>query len=377
MNPSDPDQTPPAAPPASRRQAAKRWAARFLLLAVVGVLCVLFMEMAIRLLAPQPASWLDVYRHHPTLNTFTLQRNAERLVETGETRFTVVTDEHGFRVSKGASDEEGRSAELPLALCLGDSFTFAHGVDHGQSWVGLLNDREERRYRFLNAGVSAYGPVQYRRVLEYLLGQGYEPELLIVATYMGNDFYDCMWDKDQPITNGVLGDPGGLKSFLKRNTHLYRLAANVYHRIAPEKNMEGDELRRRLFQPEAWKEGLLHDGLKRYREEFARIQEICRKRSIPLYVAIFPTYETVAAVRSASDAAKRTGGERFAYTLPVEKAAAIFESLGLSYVDTTAALAEREATETYFRFNRHFTPLGHRLVVRVMKKAFPLLGPPE
>ena len=129
---------------------------------IMAVVCLaslsslLFGELFLRFVFPQPPSWLDVYRRHPSLPFPALQPNIMHTVDTGETLWTIYTDDHGFRVGK---NHAFRKADGPLVLVLGDSFTFGHGVNYADSFVGLLESKTKRR--FVNAGVPGYGPVQY------------------------------------------------------------------------------------------------------------------------------------------------------------------------------------------------------------------------
>ena len=136
----------------------------------------------------------------------------------------------------------------PWTLCLGDSFLFGHGVDHEQSFVGRLQHDHVGDMDYVNAGVPGYGPVQYRRVLEYRLQQGPPPDRLLIATFLGNDFQDCVWNKDLPVTDGILGKRASWTDAVKQHSHLYRLATRVYHQLATHDtgdqrpgNGEGDQ----------------------------------------------------------------------------------------------------------------------------------------
>jgi hypothetical protein len=61
-----------------------------------------------------------VYRRHPTLPFYTLAPHVERLIDTGETRWTVFTDEHGYRASeRDAKATRPTDTARPVALVLG------------------------------------------------------------------------------------------------------------------------------------------------------------------------------------------------------------------------------------------------------------------
>jgi hypothetical protein len=52
------------------------WMYNLLLSAVAFALMLPLTELAVRLIAPQPASWLDIYRCHPMLPFYVLQETA-------------------------------------------------------------------------------------------------------------------------------------------------------------------------------------------------------------------------------------------------------------------------------------------------------------
>ena len=115
---------------------------------------------------------------------YSLQPNVQRLVDTGETRWVIITDDQGFRTSRTKIDKHGGGT----VLCLGDSFTFGHGVDYEQTFVGLLDADTTVPYRFVNAAIPGHGPVQYEQVLEYLLGNKLDVDRVLVTVFLGNDF---------------------------------------------------------------------------------------------------------------------------------------------------------------------------------------------
>jgi hypothetical protein len=345
--------------PANVRAAPARWWLKPLV-SVVALLAMLpLMEVVVRIAAPQPPSWLAIYRPHPALPVFALQANVEALVDTGESRWTVHTDGEGFRVGDANDSREDR----PVGLWLGDSYTFGQGVSYDDSFVGRLGHEPHRRLRFVNAGVGGYGPTQYRQTLEYLLGTGVRPSVVLVGTFLGNDFFDCVWNKEFTIRDGVLGDDGGWRSFLKRHSHLYRLAAAAAHRIRPPP-VSQDLLDRQMADPRNWADGDLRDAERVYREEFARMASLCRERGIELAVVVIPRATTVDAL------ARGAPAEGSDPALPVRHALAVFRDLGIRHLDLTPALVRVPVDQTYFHYDGHFTPRGHALASDEMRRAW-------
>jgi SGNH hydrolase-like domain, acetyltransferase AlgX len=333
----------------------RRWWLKPLVSLTVAFLMLPAMEIAVRFVAPQAPSWLDIYRRHPALPLYALQPNVSSRMETGETRWTVISDAEGFRVGRAHAVPDDR----PTALWLGDSFVFGNSVDFENSFVGRLASDPRRRYRHVNAAVGGYGPTQYRETLEYLLAKGMRPAVVLVGTFLGNDFFDCLADKNLPVRDGVLVlEGGGLKNFLKRRLHLYRLASAAMHRLRPSP-MSQSNLDRQMADPQAWAAGQLREGEQIYRAEFARIAALCREHGIALAVLVIPYATTVDAVRHGN-------GDASGHELPRRHALAAFRELGIRYLDLTPALARRPVTETYFYYDGHLTSAGHAIVAEAI-----------
>lgn len=345
---------------------SRRLAFGLITLGVMTLVMLAFSEIVVRVLAPQPPSWLEIYRRHPTLPLYALQPNAERSASTGETRWTVITDENGYRVGARATAPSTK----PTALVLGDSFTFAHGVDYARGFVSLLEETTELRY--LNAAVPGYGPVQYRQILEVELARGLRPRLLLIGIFLGNDLQDCIWPKDLPVRDGVVGDEGGFKSALKRRSHLYRLVANLFHAAAAQGG-ERNDTPMRTFEPAQWQEGGGFAAVPAILErELGRIAELGKQHGFATVVLLIPSRQAVEAAQ---------GGPRvdgLDYQLPARLTRDKLDAAGLPYVDVLDALRATPAEQIYFTFDGHLTALGNRLVADALRpRVQALLSPPH
>ena len=83
------------------------------LLVVSALLSVCLAEGALRLLAPQPASWLDIYRSHPTLPFPTLLPDIDREIDTGELHWRILTDADGILQLTSGSKKHGSLSRTP------------------------------------------------------------------------------------------------------------------------------------------------------------------------------------------------------------------------------------------------------------------------
>lgn len=249
---------------------------------------------------------------------------------------------------------------------IGDSFTFGQGVDYEDSFAGIL-DRSQRGYQVINAAVGAYGPVEYRQALEQELKSGPPPRLVLVTTFLGNDVTDCV-RKQISSPEWITSQPGGLRNWIKRRTHLYRLVSKCWHLLVPDPNTF-TQFERNLYIPAPWEEGDLKRGLLIYQEEFARIVKICASRNIMLRACIIPTEKAVKAARARTSTQPASDGT-LDYELPKRKVAAVFDKLAIPHVDTTAALARLGYEHAYFRHDGHLTPAGNRVVADTIQAAF-------
>lgn len=315
-------------------------------------------ELALRLVAPRPPSWLAIYRQHPELPIPAALPDLHSSVDTGETHWQIFTDSEGFRV--GGGRVEGDCA----ALWLGDSFAFGHGVDYGQSLVGMVGAAAPR-VRQINTALPGYGPVQYRQVLENLLAHGRRFDYVYVVSYVGNDFHDCIWDKTAEIHEGAIGHRADLKSFAKTHSHLYRLLSAVAHRFAPDDAGPGVEAE--LADPTAWNGEFLERAQATYDGEMARLQALARAHGAQVRFVILPTRAAVDAARDGGDAEPAAGP-----LLPVARARAALTAIDAQFIDASVPLSRHPSSELYFNFDGHLTEKGNRVVADAVVQAWPL-----
>lgn len=346
-----------------------------LMFGFVSIAVLLLGEFVVRVFAPQPASWLDIYRLDPELPIHAAQPNLVRPVDTGETHWTIATDDRGFRVASppAAAAASAGSPARATVFAIGDSFTFGHGVNYEDGFIGQL-ERREPELRFVNSALPGYGPIQYRRVLERELSHDASGiQLLLVGTFLGNDFIDCIRSQSLasiPVHGGVLGDPGGVKSAIKRNSHLYRLLAKAYHLVAPAKD-EDQQANQAAIQKSSWEPGgAMQQAGAIYEREFARMAELAKAKNVPLLVVVIPARQTLEARRDRSDAAGVDSA------LPVEFVTGRFEALGIPFLDMTPVFAAHETKDLYFAYDGHLTKLGNALVSEAIAQRIPAMLAP-
>ena len=327
-------------------------------------LATLVAELGLRLVAPQPISWLSIYAPDDVL-PYRLAPGVSQHVDTGETDWWVLVDRKGYRAaSPGVENPD----DAPYLLGLGDSFAFGHGTSYEDSLYGIL-DRELEGLAVRNASVPGYGPEQYRMVLEeHLEHPGLEGVFL--TSFLGNDFHDCIWNKERPITDGALGATVGRRYWIKKTSHLYRFLAARAHGFGWGRGESDLLLNAELMTHEAWNQGRLAEARRIFAAELERIRDLCRKRDVPLFVILLPARMTIddevfeASLKSA--ALEEGSWQR---DLPSRKAAAACARLALSYFETGEFLGSCPKP-IYLRFDGHFRAETTHALARAIVERF-------
>jgi len=192
-----------------RRRAAtsgvhRLWAARIVLVCCCSLLPLAFLEATIRLFGPiLPGNYATgtFLTAHPVYARFHVP-NFDGWVKTSEFTARVTTNTHGLR---GPERDYPKPPGVKRVLVLGDSFVEAAQVSEAEGLVTRLEDRlnarGQQRYEVLNAGVGGWGTGQQYLFLQHE-GHRYDPDLVVVVLYLGNDVFDNSW-----ILQGRPGNP--------------------------------------------------------------------------------------------------------------------------------------------------------------------------
>lgn len=87
-------------------------------------------------------------------------------------------DDYGFRNKDGEKEYK--------IVAIGDSYTYGYYADYHETWPKRLS--EKTGFSIYNSGLGGYGIPQYLRLTE--MSMRLRPEIILVAIYLGNDFYD-------------------------------------------------------------------------------------------------------------------------------------------------------------------------------------------
>lgn len=135
-------------------------------------------------------------------------------------------------------------------LGLGDSFAFGWGVENGESLFKVLerrlNESGPDRYEAVNAGIPGFGTYEELQLLRSI-GLRYEPDLVAVAFYEGNDYQN---NGEAPrrrlIEDGYLRDAprgGGLGRALVRRSVVAGLVDAAVGGFARKRHFRSDVAR--------------------------------------------------------------------------------------------------------------------------------------
>ena len=132
--------------------------------------------------------------------------------------------------SKGLRDVERayqKPANVLRILGIGDSFVFGHGVEYEQSFLALLEAELQKankgKFEIVKAGVPGMDLAFYKNF--YLTeGKKYEPDLLLINVFLGNDISKLAIDSVNPtydVGNPEVRNENLFKAKLRKNIHLY------------------------------------------------------------------------------------------------------------------------------------------------------------
>jgi hypothetical protein len=187
----------PAAPAfgPARRSGWRLWLAKLILLAVVGVFCLLALEVLVRVAMPyyNPRNQLTLHRNEDgVVLGFPLQTTRQGTPK-GDYLTTTRINRHGYRDVKDYAE----AGTNDIAV-FGDSFSFGAGVEEEDRYSNQL----ERRLgvRVYNLATPAEDIRGYQRNLRSLERRGWRLRHVILGVCMEND----LWDYDRiPDTHQV------------------------------------------------------------------------------------------------------------------------------------------------------------------------------
>jgi hypothetical protein len=376
---------------------ARKWGARLGLLVIGLAAPLLAVELAVRLFGPiLPGNYNTgtFLTTHPVYGRFHVL-GFDGWVKTPEFTARVTINSLGLR---GPERSYEKPPGVTRVLVLGDSFVEAAQVAAQQSLVGqleaALNESGTGRYEVLNGGIGGWGTGQQ---YVYLTAEGYryEPDLVLVVLYLGNDVYDNSYvlqgrPKNPHEPYFVPGDDGSLRqldfrvrkpeqvnpavALLRARSRLWNIfETGVLYKL-DDPGEDPEELRLNRFNLNKM---LVHAVKPTERLEDAwqvtigllrRIEQSGRERGIPTAVVVAPAAWQV--YHEDWDDLIRTNNLRETEWSPDSPNRFLAErspQIGAPLLDLLPALrdeAELSPSRLYFPSDKHWTPDGHAVAAR-------------
>jgi len=295
-------------------------------------------------------------------------------------RFTNLVD---FDIGIDINSLGLRGGELterrPELLGLGDSFMFGHGVEAEESFLAvaaaLLGAQP------VDAGVPGYDLCQAADLGDRLLDR-VAPAAIVIAACLANDELDETRGRRRiEVRYGFALEPGShfdpasparrLRHAVYRHSHLVRLIRFSPLTEAVSRWLgRGESIDRRIVRDllAAYEVPELPEIARGDAESetcLARLAEHARERRIPLVGVLIP--DALEIDPAALERTRRAAGEQGIALDPLgprRRLGAIFRRVGIAVVDPSRPLRAAVAggQRPWFSQDRHFTPLGHRVV---------------
>ena len=361
--------------------------------AIVGLL---LCEGALRVIGYEQDE-LKIYRTDTwDAQSFQLKANIDLSAKFGSTEISIKTNAQGYRWNEFPSPVR---ENLPRVAFVGDSFTFGlWASDVRQSFVGVFDSQmAPHGYQIMNFGVPGYGTYDQRVLIENDVVR-YNPDVIVLMFYNGNDFLDTYLGpgRYQVSPGGLLTlsrhvvarkipaeyrqteDQGGLT--LLHNVYLYRLVRDVVKAALPtlSEGIQNKTRTNRLVASEsfygsnviwsaakypAFAESAKNETLK----ELGRIKALSDQAEARLMIVSIPSIEQVEE--------PEIFGTNLDSQYPQRHLQDFALRHGIPYLDLLPGLkeyAKKKGVSLYHRADGHFNDHGHLATGRSVTNFFRL-----
>lgn len=319
---------------------------------------------------------------------------------------------HGIIRGVLRTDKRGYRNQVDLdeydVVVLGDSFAEGSNVSDEDVWPVRL--AEESGVSVYNLGMSSYDPMHYLESLNRY-GLALNPKYVVCMVYEGNDFRSAKSDrkrkgpslskrlrryfKQSPIVMAT--DRLLIETFGPINCRGAVSGVDILDWL-PLRIPEGDGAKHYAFEPKQLRD--LYQSSRVFavdrhwlnpRAQLAEMNTLCEQSGARLIVVFAPTkaHVTLPLVADQLDPEKVRAFTAISYKGDLPEAAAFLANLlswidaretvvgdwcrreSIAFVSLTPALskATRAGTQTYFTYDQHWTPEGHRVVAEAIGRS--------
>lgn len=299
--------------------------------------------------------------------------------------------QHGIPAT--VNSQGHRDDEVPMEkpedtfriLLLGDSFTVGANVYEEQAYPQvleeLLNARSSQKIEVVNTGVGGWEPFMYAQYYEHY-GRQYDPDLILIGFFIGNDAYNQLTDVDQlptavmgrRVSRAAAGKPYiRLLVFLHEHSNLWRLLTrrgpqmldftreNCADFTKAYLALQGSRMEAHLKR-DSEQEALIQNSV----DQIARIQALAAEDGIPIVVALLPDENQI---NPALQQKIIPAGEfdRYDFDMPQTMLEEMFNDRGIPTIDLLPTI--RDDPRCLYMNDTHWTPEGHRLAAETLANA--------
>jgi hypothetical protein len=330
------------------------------LVAVSLVVALGALELGVRLLvdlkAQQPIGVYDVDPENP----LRFLPGAEHTYTSTEFSFTVKLNRFGRRDAEWST---GTIADPRSILLIGDSFVLGNAVEAPDTLPARMElqlaERGDPR-EVLNFGMPGGSPPNYARLLESAIDEGFRARTVVVAIFVGNDFYPDVLQPLKPPSQAPAPGPSRLPASA--------LVAWLKLRVAQSARLMGLVLTAgrwlgiSLYDTAGSYIFLRHQTpeqtafFERVLAEIGRMSDLAARDGRRLYAVVIPN-------RLQVENGEELTGRIYDASAPHRRIVAWCTAHGIPCLDLLPALvaAPREGGPLYFPIDRHFTPRGYAL----------------
>ncbi len=291
-------------------------------------------------------------------------------------------NEAGLRGSEIASSP----MDTLRVLVVGDSFVFGVGVEDTETFAALLPVSlapDGLEAEGLNAGIPAFGVPDaeswFRRH-----GAGLEPDVVVLAIFLGNDLVDASPDREEILlVDGLLvpsQSAGGLKAWLHRHSHLFVAIKGLLEQPGFQ------PLRAKLGLGEPWKTRTLREELGVYRktadqelepaieathEALGRFKDLSTDLDFDLVAVLIPSEIQLEPDRwHTSLTSLGLDPAEYDPSTPTRIFRKLLARHEIPTLDLGPPFEEglSQGNELYFRLDRHWTVEGHELAAEELSR---------
>jgi len=367
-----------------------------LLLAVAAVsLFFLGAELVLRVVGREILS-TSVLEPHPEMG-FIWRRHRKGNVSCVEGLMPISINSLGLR-----DREYGpKPAGVRRVLVLGDSMAAGYAVRLESTFPKiaekLLNERNsDSRWEIINGAVPGYSTKQELALLQSI-GWQLDPDIAVLAFYLGNDLADNLRDRGPKPTVSRPVDcilplardkwdiplPETVRTWLKVHSAFYVWFENRYDRLLLIAGVRASVPR---YEVPSWlsicqkgsRSAHLDMAWQLTRKWIATMSREATGRGTPLGVLVIPAIEQVdEEVLRANIKRFKLHDKNLDTTRPNAEIAAILQELEIPFLDATETLRKQQLAGelTFFKVNAHLTPAGHRIVANTLTDMLETLQP--